>query len=101
MTREAALLGTPAYSIFAGPTGAIDEELSRRGSLVLVRSVEEAQQIPIVKKPSGSDARVGCTTALREFVLDQIQELARSKGRARVVADEANGKGGEVGSSVR
>jgi predicted glycosyltransferase len=101
MTREAALLGTPAYSIFAGPTGAIDEELSRRGSLVLVRSVEEAQQIPIVKKPSGSDTRAGCTTALREFVLDQIQELARSKGRARVVADEANGKGGALGSSVR
>jgi uncharacterized protein len=101
MTREAALLGTPAYSIFTGPTGAMDEELSRRGSLVLVRTVEEAERIPIVKKPLRSDPHSGVTPALREFVVDQIQELARSKGRARVVADEANGKGGEVGSSVR
>ena len=101
MTREAALLGTPAFSIFTGPTGAIDEELSRRGSLVLVRTVEEAEKIPFVKK-SGNGAAPRCTPALREFVLDQIQDLARSKGRARVVvADEASGKGGQVGSSVR
>ncbi|HTK69344.1 MAG TPA: DUF354 domain-containing protein [Candidatus Eisenbacteria bacterium] len=100
MTREAALLGTPAYSIFTGPTGAIDEELNRRGSLVLVRSVEEADRIPFVKKSENAAPR--CTPALREFVIDQIQELARSKGRARVaVADEASGKGGQVGSSVR
>ena len=101
MTREAALLGTPAYSIFTGPTGAVDEELSRRGSLVLVRSLEEVERIPLVKKPAGSDARGSCTPALREFVVEQIQDVARSKGRARVVAGEANGKGGELGSTVR
>ena len=101
MTREAALLGTPAYSIFTGPTGAVDEELSRRGSLVLVRSLEEAERIPLVKKPAGTDARGSCTPALREFVVEQIQDVARSKSRARAVAGEANGNGGELGSTVR
>ena len=34
MTREAALLGIPTYSVFAGRPAAIDLQLERSGSLV-------------------------------------------------------------------
>jgi len=47
MTREAALLGTPSYSIFTGPVGAVDAELTRRGWLRPVRSAEDVAGIPL------------------------------------------------------
>ena len=45
MNREAALLGTPAYSIFTGPTGALDEELIRTGRLVAIREDKAAREV--------------------------------------------------------
>jgi hypothetical protein len=42
--QRGGLLSALAYSIFAGPTGAIDEELSRRGSLSWFGPLEEAQR---------------------------------------------------------
>jgi hypothetical protein len=38
MTREAALLGTPAYTVFAGELAAVDAELIRRGLLSDLRT---------------------------------------------------------------
>jgi predicted glycosyltransferase len=83
MNREAALLGTPAYSIFTGPTGALDEELIRDGRLVAIRDAAGVDSIPFTKKPvpshagpPGHAAARGRST-LREFVVDQIQDLAR------------------------
>ena len=83
MNREAALLGTPAYSIFTGPTGALDEELIRDGRLVAIRDAVGVDSIPLTKKqaprhaepPSHATARGRST--LRDFVVDQIQDLAR------------------------
>ncbi|MFN8557642.1 MAG: DUF354 domain-containing protein [Dehalococcoidia bacterium] len=37
MTREAAVLGVPAYSVFAGKMGAVDAMLVRQGRLTMVR----------------------------------------------------------------
>ncbi|HKG35256.1 MAG TPA: DUF354 domain-containing protein [Solirubrobacterales bacterium] len=48
MNREAAVLGTPAYTVFEGRLGAIDEMLMRDGRL---RYLEEPGQIELVKKP--------------------------------------------------
>ncbi len=41
MTREAALLGVPTYSVFAGATPAVDTWLAERGALRRLSSVEE------------------------------------------------------------
>ena len=41
MNREAAVLGTPVWSIFEGRMGAVDEQLVREGRLRLLRDVDE------------------------------------------------------------
>lgn len=40
MTREAALLGVPAFSVFAGPEPAVDRDLERRGMLTRIPASE-------------------------------------------------------------
>ena len=50
MNREAAVLGTPVWSIFEGRLGAIDEMLAAQGRL---RFLHDPAEIEIVKKPAG------------------------------------------------
>jgi predicted glycosyltransferase len=49
MNREAAVLGTPVWSIFEGRLGAVDEMLVREGRLRLLRAPEELE---VGKKPA-------------------------------------------------
>ncbi len=49
MNREAAVLGTPVWSIFEGRLGAVDEELARDGRLRFLRDPEEVE---VRKKPA-------------------------------------------------
>jgi predicted glycosyltransferase len=56
MNREAAVLGTPVWSIFEGRLGAIDEMLVREGRL---KTLSDPAEIVIEKKPTGMvDRRV-------------------------------------------
>jgi len=48
MNREAAVLGTPVWSIFEGRLGAVDELLAREGRL---RFLADPAELEIVKKP--------------------------------------------------
>ena len=41
MNREAAVLGTPVWSIFEGPLGGVDELLVREGRMRILRDPEE------------------------------------------------------------
>ena len=41
MNREAAVLGTPVWSIFEGPIGAVDELLAAQGRLRFLRRLED------------------------------------------------------------
>jgi predicted glycosyltransferase len=50
MNREAALLGTPTYTMFAGRLAAVDAELMRRGLLHDLREAEV--ELPRDKKPA-------------------------------------------------
>jgi predicted glycosyltransferase len=50
MNREAAVLGTPVWSIFEGKMGAVDELLAREGRL---RFLEDPQEVRIERKPAG------------------------------------------------
>jgi uncharacterized protein len=51
MNREAAVLGTPAWSIFEGRLGAVDEDLIREGRL---RMLEDPAEINLEKKAPGA-----------------------------------------------
>lgn len=50
MNREAAVLGTPVWSIFEGRLGAVDELLSRQGRL---RILADPAELEIQKKSQG------------------------------------------------
>jgi hypothetical protein len=56
MNREAAVLGTPVWSIFEGKMGAVDEMLAREGRL---RFLTDPSEVKIERKPPGEvDKRV-------------------------------------------
>ena len=50
MNREAAALGVPAVSIYAGKWAAIDEELVREGRLRKIGSQSEIESLEVIKK---------------------------------------------------
>jgi uncharacterized protein len=51
MNREAAVLGTPVWSVFEGRPGAVDEQLVREDRL---RRLSHPNEVEIRKKPEGS-----------------------------------------------
>jgi predicted glycosyltransferase len=56
MNREAAALGVPAATIYAGRWAAIDEELVREGRLKRIATCEDLDALPVEKK-KGAHAR--------------------------------------------
>ena len=54
MNREAAVLGTPVWSMFEGRTGAVDELLVREGRL---RVLEDPDQVVVTKKATSTAPR--------------------------------------------
>ncbi len=77
MNREAAVLGTPAFSVYAGRLGGVDRTLVADGRLRLLRSAADVAGLTIARK--GPTAReVVDPGLLREFV-DRLMRLA---GRA-------------------
>jgi len=55
MIREAAVLGTPVWSIFEGRLGAVDEQLVAEGRVRLLRDPQElvVEQAPAVRERRG------------------------------------------------
>ena len=64
MNREAAALGVPVYTTFAGRMGAVDEGLLRAGRL---RALASAGELVLEKRPAATTARVERDPA---FLLD-------------------------------
>jgi len=50
MNREAAALRVPVYSIFRGPTGAVDKYLAAKGRLVMIETGEDVKRLIRVSK---------------------------------------------------
>lgn len=71
MNREAAALGVPAISVYAGKWAAIDEELMREGRLQRITSQAEVDRLSVARK-SGLNARRA--TRVREEVVKLILE---------------------------
>ena len=57
INREAAALGVPVASIYAGRWAAVDEELMKEGRLRRIASVEDLHNLPIEKKQSAVPRR--------------------------------------------
>jgi predicted glycosyltransferase len=75
MNREAAVLGTPAYTVFEGALGAVDEFLVAQGRLKVVRSRRDLRALTVKRKAalSSPPPRRG---GLVNFVTDAILTAA-------------------------
>ena len=75
MNREAAVLGTPVWSIFEGRMGAVDELLVREGRL---RLLADPDQVVVAKKPEGTRPRAVRDPAdLLRLALPQLSDGRR------------------------
>ncbi len=75
MNREAAVLGTPVYSIFAGRLGAVDQHLIETGRMRMIRQREDIAAIRVEKKtaqPKRFDFR------LRALLIEKCLETAHA-----------------------
>jgi len=50
INREAAALGTPAASLYAGKWAAVDEQLVKEGRLKRIANLEDFRELPLTKK---------------------------------------------------
>ena len=87
MNREAALLGTPVYTVFAGRLAAVDAELIRLG---LLRDLRDTETRPaFVKRPRGQERAGAAVTehaaGISAAVLDAIETVIAER------ATRANG----------
>ena len=91
MNREAALLGTPAYTVFAGKLAMVDAELIRLGLLHDLRSIEAtpmfARQI-LVARPTPSSTRP--TAARATSILAVVSNVVAALG-AKEATKEPSG----------
>lgn len=70
MNREAAALGVPVYSIFRGPTGAVDKKLEAEGRLVMLTSEQDVlAKLAIALRP-----RMETTSQYRSPALHAVVE---------------------------
>jgi predicted glycosyltransferase len=72
MNREAAALGVPAATIYAGRWAAVDEELVREGRLRRINTREDLEALPLEKK-SGTHARraLGVRSKVADLILEE------------------------------
>jgi uncharacterized protein len=75
MNREAAVLGTPAYSIYAGKLAAVDRALVADGRLALLGSTADVAALHLGKKQGAAPPKVG-DALLMQFV-DRLVALAK------------------------
>lgn len=73
MNREAALLGVPVYSIFAGRQGALDRQMEAEGLMTFIRDARDLSRISLThrdrQEPSALTGRV------EAFVIDAIDSF--------------------------
>ncbi|HVE58758.1 MAG TPA: DUF354 domain-containing protein [Pyrinomonadaceae bacterium] len=70
MNREAVLLGTPVYSIFAGKQGALDAAMEKKGLITFIRQPADISKIKLQKK-NGAEKKA-LTGRVESAVKEQI-----------------------------
>ena len=77
MTREAAVLGVPSYSYFAGRIGAVDRYLEERGRLVRLAAPEDVLELPFTRRPAAvPDVSGDALEFVTGFLDETVAELA-------------------------
>ena len=71
MNREAAVLGTPAYTIFAGKEGSVDRYLKAQGKIIEIKSAESFQKICLKKKKFEKES---ISRNVFDFIVQEIIE---------------------------
>ncbi|HEX8423612.1 MAG TPA: DUF354 domain-containing protein [Pyrinomonadaceae bacterium] len=73
MNREAAALGVPAATVYAGAWAAVDEELVREGRLTRISTREDIQNLRVAKKDTVPNARRahGVRAQVTEMILEK------------------------------
>jgi predicted glycosyltransferase len=79
MTREAALMGVPTYSVFAGEQPAVDRLLERQGRMRRLGSVDELGQV--AKRPSEPRSLGELRSRAGELVATFIDAITVDSGR--------------------
>jgi uncharacterized protein len=78
MNRESAVLGTPAYTVFAGKLGAVDAELIRQGRMHDLR--DPGQSVDFVKKAGSPDAPPPrCGRQILARILASLEAVTRRR----------------------
>ncbi|MEO6655372.1 MAG: DUF354 domain-containing protein [Pyrinomonadaceae bacterium] len=74
MNREAALLGVPVYSIFAGRQGALDKQMEADGLITFIRHQKDIGKIALKKREreAGDAFSNRLTDRVERFVIEQI-----------------------------
>jgi predicted glycosyltransferase len=72
MNREAALLGVPVYSIFAGRQGALDAQMEAEGLITFIRDEEDVEKIVFRRRDSSMPFSNSLTDRVERFVIEQL-----------------------------
>ncbi len=76
MGREAAVLNVPAYSIFRGPHGAVDQYLASTGRLNLIETIADIHSKINLSRRQRTEASAFCDSSTLTAVVDQIIAIA-------------------------
>jgi uncharacterized protein len=71
MNREAAMLGTPAYTIYAGKMGSVDTFLIKEGKIQIIENKDDFQKIQLRKRDPEMKK---VTRKVFDFILNRITE---------------------------
>ena len=70
MNREAALLGVPVYSIFAGRQGALDRQMEAEGLITFIRDARDLSKIRLERRSAQPPNTL--TDRVESFVISEI-----------------------------
>ena len=73
MNREAALLGVPVYSIFAGRQGALDRQMEGEGLITFIRDARDLSKICLERRSATKPPAL--TDRVERFVIKGIDEF--------------------------
>jgi len=77
ITREAAIMGTPVYSIFLGKRAAVDEELRNEGRLKFITAVSDLPDIKFAKRSKNYTGNYTYRNDLAEFISRELEKIIK------------------------
>lgn len=100
MNREAAALGVPAYSIFRGKIGAVDQYLAKTGRLTLLRGAEDMKSNIRLTHRNKSFLKQNSEHDTKKIIADYISQIVHGNG-AYIKESQVQYDYCEIGRSYR